>query len=311
MAANSTFPAVPGYKSLGAGTIPKEYSPKLEDKFYQKCILPYIANTDHEDEIREQGDKVYIRKIPTVNTFYYTKGMKIDYQRPNVDSTELIIDKGVGWACAIDRVEQWQTDIDYFDVWADDASHQTKIKVELDIFTNIPAMVDPLNQGLTAGNISHDINLGALNTPIQITKNNVLDYILDSGTVCDEYNLPQTGRWLIIPAWMAAMCKKSDLAKVFVTGDSISPLRNGHIGNIDTFEVYVSNLLSTVTDPTTHTTCFNVMFGHKSGLTFAGQSINMEMLLGESSYGTLVRGLQIYGYNVIKPDALGLMYVTR
>ncbi|MBF0456722.1 MAG: hypothetical protein HQK99_02385 [Nitrospirae bacterium] len=204
---------------------------------------------------------------------------------------------------SLDKVEQWQTDIDYFNVWADDATHQTKIKVELDIFATIPAMVDPLNQGSVAGAISESINLGKPGTPTQITKNNVLDYILDCGTVLDEYNISQTDRWFIMPAWMAAMCKKSDLE------DAVSPLRNGRIGNIDTFEVYVSNLLSSTVEGGTR--CFNVLFGHKSALTFAGQTINMEMLLGESSYGTLVRGLQIYGYNIIKPDAIGLMYVSR
>ena len=58
-----------------------------------------------------------------------------------------------------------------------------------------------------------------------------------------EQNIPETGRWLVIPAWLAAMIKKSELRDVSLSGDGASMLRNGRLGMIDRFTLYMSNLL--------------------------------------------------------------------
>jgi len=47
------------------------------------------------------------------------------------------------------------------------------------------------------------------------------------------------------------------------------------------------------------------------GLTFASQMTNMESLRAESTFGNIVRGLQVYGYKVVKPEALSVGYVRQ
>jgi hypothetical protein len=37
----------------------------------------------------------------------------------------------------------------------------------------------------------------------------------------------------------------------------------------------------------------------------------MDSLKAESTFGTLVRGLNVYGYEVIKPEALGYGYCKK
>jgi hypothetical protein len=70
--------------------------------------------------------------------------------------------------------------------------------------------------------------------------------------------------------------------------------------------IYISNNLTAVSD--SGTSSYNMIFGHKSGLTFASQMTKMEQLKAESTFGELIRGLQVYGYEVIKPDAMGVLY---
>jgi hypothetical protein len=72
--------------------------------------------------------------------------------------------------------------------------------------------------------------------------------------------------------------------------------------------VYTSNLLYSLTDTTL---CWHVLAGHPSALTFAAQMTNMESLRAESTFGSLVRGLNVYGYKVVKPEALVDAYVTK
>jgi hypothetical protein len=46
------------------------------------------------------------------------------------------------------------------------------------------------------------------------------------------------------------------------------------------------------------------------GFTFASQMTNMETIRSESTFGNIVRGLQVYGYKVVKPEALAQGIVT-
>ena len=63
------------------------------------------------------------------------------------------------------------------------------------------------------------------------------------GTVLDEANCPEQNRFLVIPAKMAGLIKQSDLKDASITGDGSTPLRNGRLGMIDRFTVYVSHNL--------------------------------------------------------------------
>ena len=161
---------------------------------------------------------------------------------------------------------------------------------------------------IPAGVKSSNINLGVTGTPLIPTALTIVDMIVNMGQCLDEQNIPETGRWLIIPPWVGSMIKKSDLRNASISGDGVSLARNGRLGMIDRFTLYSSNLLPTATD-TTHTVT-HVLGGFQSGLTFASQISQMETLRSESTFGTLLRGLQVYGYKVLDGTALVDLYIT-
>ena len=107
-------------------------------------------------------------------------------------------------------MDEYQADIDIMDDWAGDAGEQMKIAIDTDVLANIYSDVTAVNKGATAGFRSGDINLGVSGTPLLLTKANVLEFIVDLGTVLDEQNVPETGRWLVLPAWICGLIKKSD-----------------------------------------------------------------------------------------------------
>ena len=55
---------------------------------------------------------------------------------------------------------------------------------------------------------------------------------------------------------------------------------------------------------------FTIFSGHKKGLTFASQMTNMETLRSETTFGDIIRGLQVYGFKVVKPEALTAGIIT-
>jgi hypothetical protein len=125
----------------------------------------------------------------------------------------------------------------------------------------------------------------------------------------DEQNLPEESRWAVIPPWFAGMIKKSDLKDASLAGDGTSIMRNGRIGMIDRLTIYVSNLLHDQAD--SGYTTYDAIAGHKAAISWASQMTKMESLRAESTFGTLVRGLNVYGYKVLKSEALCWMYIAR
>lgn len=303
------YPYAAGTVSYSGTFIPEIWSGKLIEKFYDSTVLTAISNTNYEGEIRNQGDKVKIRTIPTLQINDYESGQTLVNQRPQSNIVELLIDKGKYWSAIVDDVQDVQSDIGLMNMWAQDAAEQMKITVDTDVLGNIVTGIDAKNKGASAGRISGSLNLGATSAPVQLSKTNVLDFIVDMGTVLDEQNIPETGRFLVLPFWVSALLKKSDLKDASLTGDNTSPMRNGRIGMIDRFTVYQNNNLSRVTDGSN--VCYDIIAGHKNGLTFASQLTKTESLRAESTFGNIMRGLQVYGYKVIDGTALARGYVYK
>ena len=187
-----------------------------------------------------------------------------------------------------------------------DATQQAKIVIDTDVLAGMLADISAANQGTTAGVRSGLFNLGSATAAVASTTSTVVDQVLSLGTVLDEQNVPEQGRFLVAPPWFINKLKRSELRQAYMTGDGTSPLRNGMVGMIDRFTVYSSNLLSTGTD-TGSNVYTNIIAGHKVATTFASQMTKMENIRGESSFAQQVRGLQVYGYKVVKPEALALL----
>jgi len=109
---------------------------------------------------------------------------------------------------------------------------------------------------------------------------------------------------VVIPAKMAGFIKKSDLKDASLTGDAQSVLRNGRLGMIDRFTIYMSHNLPVTSGK------FDILAGHKMGFTFASQMTEMETIRSESTFGNIIRGLQVYGFQTVKPEALAHGVVT-
>lgn len=313
-----------GYYVSGATTnsytgnfIPEIWSGKLQVKFYKSTVLGEITNNDWEGEIKDQGDKVNIRTIPTITISDYTKGMSLASQVPVSTPITLTIDYGKYFNVIVDDIDAAQSDVKLMDMFTNDAAQQMKIGIDSLVLTQLAtggasttSLAAAGNKGAYAGAISGDgssagINLGTTAAPITLTKSNVLDTILNMGQALDEQNVPEDGRWLVIPAFAAAFIKNSDLKQAYLTGDSVSPLRNGKIGMIDRFTIYTSNNLYTASAKTT------LLAGTRDAVSFASQIANVETLRSTTTFGNIMRGVNVFGFKVVKPEALVAAVVTK
>jgi hypothetical protein len=274
-----------GSFSFAAGEqhfIPEVFSKKLQAKFYAQTVLSEVTTNEYEGEISGLGNKVNIRAVPAVSVADYTGSLS--YADVTSSTIELNIDKAKSYAFKVDDILREQADIDFMNEASKDAAQNMKIAIEQDVFANV-----------AAGSSLTDVNA----TPSNITTSNVLGFILEAGENLDVNNIPEEDRFMIINPAVASVLKQSELRQAYLTGDSVSPLRNGFIGMVDRFRMYVSNNLSTTAGVSSG------LYGHPKAIAYASQFTNTESVRLESSFGDGVRGLAVYGYKVVLPTAIG------
>jgi hypothetical protein len=308
-----------GNSLQSTGFIPEIWSGKLVEKFYASTVLAAISNTDYEGEIKNKGDRVKIRTKPTITIHDYQSDGLLGLDRPTGGTVELYIGNGKYFSLILDDVMEIQSDLNILSMWSDDAAQQLKITVDKDVLFSIVGGCAAANRGTAAGVITGNVNLGVKGTALSVVSKNpgagdveLLDVLMRMGQVLDEQNIPEVGRWVVMPAWAGRMIKQSELRQAYLSGDSVSMLRNGRLGMVDRFTIFISNLLP---NNSTDSGDFNsgewpIFAGHAHGLTFASQISKVETLRSELTFGQILRGLQVYGFQIVDGKALCEARVT-
>ncbi len=326
-----TLPVAAPYNTNPAysGTfIPTIWSSKLNAKFYTASTFASISNTNWEGEISGIGDKVIINNIPDIAISTYVPGAGLQYQVPVPNTIELQIDQGKYYAFQVNDLLEMQSKPKLLDMFSNDAGMQMKVAVDSECFFATFSGAATANKGATAGVRSGSYNLGTVTAPVQFNASatSAISLITALSSALDEQNVPETERYLLIDPVSRQALMNSNLQQAYLTGDDKSILRNGKIGGIDRFEVYVTNNLPRgAASGTTWTSGDGsqtaaaggtfaqksrvIMAGHKSAITFASQFTKTETVRNPNDFGDFVRGVNVYGRKVIKSESLALAIV--
>ncbi len=301
-------------------TIPEVWSKKLNIEFYDASTLAAIANTNYEGEIRDVGDKVWIRGLPTITTFIAPKNAQLPVQIPETPKTQLTVDYRRGFNYFIDDIDKAQSDYNLFDEWTSHGGEVlTRDCEKTDIYPNLIAKGSTALRGNAAGKYSQNIRFGALGAAANhvgltqaasgtANRRNILDFLVDCRLALTENSIPRQGQeWVVLPAWAVALLRKSDLKDASNTGDDTSVLRTGRHGTIDGLEIYESNMLYSATDSAN--VVWYAYFGHKSALTYAAKLVKPRMIESEIYPGHFARAFMVHGFEVIKDQGFGVAIV--
>jgi hypothetical protein len=306
-----TVAGAPGsidYTQAGADKrIPYAFSSKTILKFYDACVIADIANRDYEGEIKAMGDKVVINTTPDVVVNKYYKGKQTSWQDLNSAAVEMNITRAIDFAFKMDKIDLKQfQDKGFMDKCATDAAQQQKIYIDSEFLGSIYADAATANKGTSAGRKTSGYNLGTTGSAIAVTKTNIIDKILDLSGVAEEQNWPEDNRWLVLPSHFTVMLQQSDLKDTSMTGAE-STLPNGRLGKLGKFTIYSSNLYTPA-----ETNRYNILFGHKSAICFASQLVEVEHFDKlETTFGSGMKGLQVYDWKVTKPESMGVWYAYK
>ena len=310
--------------NVSGSFIPTLWSAKLNQKFYKSTVFGEIANTSYEGEISSLGDKVVINNRPDITISDYQVGTSLTYQVPAPSTVELPIDRAKYFAFNVNDVVEHQSQPKLMDMFSDDAAMQMKIAIDTSVLLGTATKqgiwhdVPAANQGATAGAISGGYNLGTATAPVTLTASNVLATLTALAGALDEQNIPETERWLLIDPLTRQILMQSNLAQAQFMGDDKSMVRNGKIGMIDRFTVYVTNNLPKAAATQDYFGAAApgtakrrlIMAGHKSAVTFASQMTKMETVRNPSDFGDYIRGLNVYGWKTIIPPGLASALVA-
>lgn len=262
--------------------IPQLWSGALLAHLDKAHVVGNLVNRNYEGEIRQYGDTVKISQIGDITVNDYVENTDInDPEELSVTQKVLTIDKQKYFNFQIDDVDAAQIRTSLMDAAMQRAAYALADATEKIILTAIDT--DATNKLLPAA---------------ALDETNVYKEIVKMKVAMDKANVPSQGRWLVVSPDTHALLLQDQ--RFVATGGTMAEetLRNGFIGRILGFDVYLSNNISTLTNGNA------AIAGVNMAVTFAEQIVETEAYRMEKRFADSVKGLNIFGVKVIYPECL-------
>lgn len=274
--------------------IPQIWSSRLLKHLDMNLVFKSLVNTDYEGEIKNYGDTVRVNQIGNIKVENWAKTQNVVPQ--DLDSTQAIltIDQARYFAFQVYDVDAAQANVNLMDAAMERAAYSLAKDIDTFIAGKYKEAGIKLDNGYTV--VSGEASNGGITA---------YDLIVEISSKFDEKNVPDSGRWLVIPPWFHAMLLKSDEYKMAVENYKTT----GVIPRVAGIQILKSNNLQTKTE--SNTLYHYLMGGTNMAISFAMQVQTTEAMRSASNFADVVRGLVLYGAKVFYPEALVSVKVKR
>lgn len=281
--------------------IPTIWSARLLQNLQKTLVYGQAAviNRDYEGEIRSYGDTVKINNIGRISVGDYTKNTNMPDPETLTDETRtLVIDQAKFFNFQVDDIDKIQQHPKLMDEAMREAAY---------------ALKNAADQFIASHYVDAAQTIGSDTSPVEPTKTDAYEYLVDLSVKLDEADVPEQGRWVIVPPWFEGLMLKDDR---FVKTGSLPAedrLVNGVIGRAAGFLVLKSNNVPKVAaDATTGVQeNYKIIAGHPMAWSFAEQVNQVEAYRPEKRFADAVKGLHLYGAKVIRGEALAVLSAKR
>ncbi|MCO7127808.1 phage capsid protein [Sporolactobacillus shoreicorticis] len=279
--------------------IPTIWSARLLQALQKALVYgqPNIINRDYEGEISAAGDKVNINTVgdPTIGD--YTKNTNItDPETLDDDTRQLEITEAKFFNFQVDDIDKTQ---------------QTPKVMDQAMANAAQGLKNLADQFIASHYTDAASTIGTDAAPETPTVQTAYEYLVDLSTALDEKNVPEVGRFVVIPPWFEGLLLKDD--RFVKTGDMNSALRllNGQIGQAAGFNVLKSNNAPHVVAAEGVLDNFKIIAGHNIAWSYAEQINSVEAYRPEKRFADAVKGLHLYGAKTVRPEALAVLSAAR
>ena len=268
--------------------IPTIWSAKFNESLKKSLVFGNVVNTDYEGEISGQGSTVKINTVGAITISDYDKDEGLDApEQVTSTQTTLTIDQAKTFNFSVEDIDQAQANGNIVAGAMTEASY---------------GLADVMDQYIASlyTEVAEGNTIGDDEAPVAVAITDAYDKIVDLGVLLSEANVPKQDRFIVVPEfYMGLLNKDSRFTK------DTSVIANGYIGTINGMDVYSSNNAPKVEDN------YKVIAGHRSAISFAQQIDKVEAYRPEKAFSDAVKGLQLYGAKVIRPEALAVLTVSK
>lgn len=259
------------------------WSETMSSQMDKKYIAVANCNRDFEGDIKNRGDRVKICGVGSINIFDYTKNTDFDSSAQELSSSvkTLVIDQAKAFNFQIDDIERAQTNPKIMDSAVKNAAAALANTADRYVFS----LCDQAGDSIAAtASIDNIISL-IIDARTKLLKNNVYD----PGDIVVEVS-PDVSNLI--------------LKGKINTSNEDTALETGCIGSVAGCKIFVSNNI--VVSENVH----KCLVRSKRAIAFAEQLSEMDAYRPEKRFADAVKGLHLYGAEVIYPSEMVRLDLT-
>ena len=290
--------------------VPEIFSKKIQNFFRKSSVIEAITNTDYAGEISAFGDTVNIIKEPVITVAAYTRAASTSKQFLTDQELTLVIDKANSFKFIVDDIEERLSHINFASVGASSAAYTLKDTMDSEVLSTMFAGVSTSSPDHRLGGDGNGSALASFSANDPLDMGNVsgelspLKIMARMARLLDDSQVPEEGRWFVAKPEFYEELADTDsklMSSDFNQGDG--GVRNGLVasGQIRGFSMYKSSNVPATTGSTATGQCLG---GHISSTATAQSILNIETLRDTDTFGDIVRGLHVYGRQVLRDDAI-------
>lgn len=288
--------------------VPEIFSQKAQIVFRRSSVVNDITNNDYMGDIVNHGDTVNIIKEPDITVVDMSRGQELAATPLTDDQIVLVVDQAQGFRFDVDDIEDKFSHINWIQLATDRAAYNLRNRFDSQILSY---MSD--SSRVLAANVVNDMD--EANVLDLSNADDLLNQITNLGVRMSLQDVPEEGRWLVMPHEAAEVLAKADskLLNMDYNG-GVRDLTNNpyHRGMLRGFNLYVTNNAPTYTSTGTGGTGtgrYVLMAGHMSAVSTAESITKIENVRSETKFADIIRGLHVYGRTLLRPEALSVAHV--
>ena len=253
---------------------PLVWSEIIDRELKKNLVFGMLANRDYEGAIQAEGDSVKIASISAVTVGDYT-GADISFTEDNGATQTITIDKAKYFGLKMDDV---------------DAAQAKGGIMDLRIQNAIYRMADAIDKDL-----AELYKKAKTKVTATIGTDKVSTKIIDLAVKMDEANVPTAGRWLVVSPEVYGELVK-EIPTISQGENTFGVQKTFFLGEWGGFQIFKSNNVPFATKK------YHCMAGVTAGLTLAMQLSKIEAGRFEKSFAEFVKGLNLYGCDVLETE---------
>ena len=280
--------------------IPEVWAKELQVAYEHKSVLPAIANRTFEGQVKRAGDTVHILTVDNLTLGSYSKNATISWSDLSDNKVDLTVDQQKYVAFKIDDIDQAQFYIkDLLQRYGEKGAYAITDDMESYCFGLHANATSKIGSTTTSTTVGYD---SGETSPMAI--------LAEAMRKLDVLDVPDKNRFAVFPPhfFEKAMDESGKFIEADAMGDSSSSAKNGFVRHMMGFDLYKSNNLSTGTDGSSNA-YYACILGSKEAIALAQQLTKKEMIRLETTFGTGMRLLNVYGAKVVRADALCTAYL--